>query len=260
MKPNGIITLLTDFGEQDGFIGVIKGVIYGINPAARIVDITHYITPQDIEAGAFILNNSYQYFPKGTVHLAVVDPGVGTDRRVLAVQTDNYFFVAPDNHILKYIFHECETFTVVDVLNKKYFLDEISTTFHGRDIFSPVAAHLSNGIALDELGERITDFDRGEVIEPMQSDNKLIGRIIYIDRFGNLITNINQSQIIKHEISVHIGANTIDKLSNFYSEVEHGKPVAVIGSSGYLEIAVRNGNAQKQLGVNRSDVVELLFS
>ena len=148
MKPNGIITLLTDFGERDGFIGTMKGVILSINPKATIVDISHEIPAQDIEAGAFVLNNSYRYFPPGTIHVAVVDPGVGSNRKILAVQSDDYFFIAPDNQVLKYIFHASETLTVIEVLNKEFFLNKISQTFHGRDIFAPVAAHLSTDVGI----------------------------------------------------------------------------------------------------------------
>ena len=177
MKPNGIITLSTDFGIKDNFVGIMKGVIYGINPQARIVDITHHIPPQNVNTASFILNSSYRYFPNGTINIVVVDPGVGSERRILAVATDNYFFIAPDNQILKYIFNKNETLTVVEVLNKTYFNKHISRTFHGRDIFAPVAAHLSNSVPIEALGNVITDFDRGKIHKPVFLYNKIIGTI-----------------------------------------------------------------------------------
>ena len=259
MEPNGIITLLTDFGEIDGFVGTMKGVILSINPHAKIVDISHQIPDQDIEAGAFVLNNSYRYFPMGTVHLAVVDPGVGSERKILAVQSDDYFFIAPDNQILKYIFHSNETLTVVEVLNKQFFLTHISQTFQGRDIFAPVAAHLSTGIAIDQLGPIIEDYDHGEIDVPVVTSSSVMGKIIYADKFGNLITNIAIELINKPISLIEIGSTIINRLSNSYIEVEIGQPLAIIGSSGYLEIAVRNGNARQQLSQDRGGSVIIKF-
>ena len=260
MKPNGIITLSTDFGIRDNFVGVMKGVIYSINPTARIVDISHSIPPQNINAGAFILHTSYFHFPPGTIHVLVVDPGVGSDRRILAVQANSHFFIAPDNQILKYIFYKNETLTVIDVLNKRYFSQDVSRTFHGRDIFAPVAAHLSNGIPIQALGDVITDFDRGEISSPNISGNKTIGTIIHIDVFGNLITNIKEKDLTKKLFSIKAGSIIFEKLSNSYTEVKIGEPLAIIGSSGYLEIAVRNGNAQRNLDLCLREKVEIEFS
>lgn len=256
-KNNDIITLLTDFGVNDGFVGTMKGVILSINPAAKIVDICHEVPAQDIEAGAFILNTSYHYFSAGTIHVVVVDPGVGSGRRILAAASDKYLFLAPDNRILKYIFHTNETLTVVEVLNKKLFGRHVSQTFQGRDVFAPVAAHLSTGITLEELGPIIKDYDRGQIDRPWVTNKKIIGKIIYVDRFGNLITNINLALLTRREIRLTIGTITINRLSNCYAEVDSGQPLAIAGSSGYLEIAVRNGNAQQQLYVKRGDMVEL---
>ncbi len=258
MKPNGIITLSTDFGVKDNFVGIMKGVIYGINPQARIVDITHHIPPQNIDAGSFILNSSYRYFPNGTIHIMVVDPGVGSDRRILAVATDNHFFIAPDNQILKYIFYQNETLTVVEVLNKRYFNKHISRTFHGRDIFAPVAAHLSNGVPIEALGNVITDFDRGEIHKPVFSHKKIIGTIIHIDAFGNLITNIEEKDLLNKSFSIKAGTTILKKLSNSYAEIKIGEPLAIIGSSNFLEIAIRNGNAQHKLSLNLGDRIEVI--
>ncbi|HEX9971645.1 MAG TPA: SAM-dependent chlorinase/fluorinase [bacterium] len=259
MKPNGIITLLTDFGESDGFVGAMKGVILSINPDAGIVDLSHQIYSHDIEAGSFILFNSYHFFPPGTIHVAVVDPGVGSERRILAVATDRYFFIAPDNQVLKYIFNSDETLTVVEVLNRQFFLKRISQTFHGRDVFAPVAAHLSLGLPIRKLGNVILDYDRGAVDQPVETKQKIAGKIIHIDKFGNLITNISENQLQKPILSIIVGSYQMSHLSKSYADVEIGKPLAIIGSSGFLEIAVRNDNAQKQLSINRGDMVELIW-
>lgn len=259
MKPNGIITLLTDFGESDGFVGAMKGVILSINPDAKIVDISHHIVPQDVEAGAFILNNSYPFFPPGTIHVAIVDPGVGSERRILAVAANHNIFIAPDNQILKYIFYSNETLAVVEVLNKQFFLKRVSQTFHGRDIFAPVAAHLSLGLPIQNLGNIVLDYDCGAIDQPIVAGQKIFGKIIHIDKFGNLITNIAECLLKNSKISLAAGSHRIGKLSSAYDDVEIGCPVAVIGSSGFLEIAVRNGNAQQQLSINRGDRVELIF-
>lgn len=259
MKPNGIITLITDFGESDGFVGTMKGVILGINPDAKVVDISHHIAPQDVEAGAFILNNSYPFFPQGTIHVAVVDPGVGSERRILAVAANHNIFIAPDNQILKYIFNSNETLTVIEVLNKQFFLKRVSQTFHGRDIFAPIAAHLSLGLPIQNLGNIVLDYDRGAIDQPIAAGQEIIGKIIHIDKFGNLITNIAECLLKNSKISLAVGSHRIGKLSRSYSDVENKQPLVVIGSSGFLEIAVRNGNAQKQLSINRGDKVELIF-
>lgn len=259
MKPNGIITLITDFGVTDGFVGVMKGVILSINPDARIVDISHQISSQDIEAGAFILDNSYHFFPPGTIHVAVVDPEVGSQRRILAVASDRCFFIAPDNQVLKYILNSDETLTVIEVLNRQFFLKRVSQTFHGRDIFAPVAAHLSRGVPIRNLGNVIQDYDRGSIDQPVVTEQKIVGKIIYIDKFGNLITNISEDLLSKSKISVTVGSSQIEHLSNSYADGEIDKPLAIIGSTGFLEIAIKNGNAQNQLSIKRGDIVELIY-
>jgi len=259
MKPSGIITLLTDFGQQDGFVGTMKGVILSTNPKATIVDISHEIPAQDVEAGAFILNNSYRYFPRGTIHVVVIDPGVGADRKILAAQSEDYFFIAPDNQVLKYIFHLSETLTVVAVLNKQFFLNKISRTFHGRDIFAPVAAHLSTNVGIEQLGQTTQKYDRGIIDQPRISKSTISGKIIYSDKFGNLISNI-PAEMIDHPISfIQIGSTILNRLSNAYTEVDVNQPLAIIGSSGYLEIAVRNGNAKQQLLMDRGEIVTIAF-
>jgi len=259
MKPSGIITLLTDFGDRDGFVGTMKGVMLSINPAAKIIDLSHQVPDQDIAAGAFILGHSYSYFPHGTVHVAVVDPGVGSTRKILAVQTQHYFFVAPDNEILNYIFHSGETLTVIEVLNKQFFLEQVSQTFHGRDIFAPVAAHLSAGVPISRLGPETQTFRRGEIKQPVVADSHLTGEIIYIDKFGNLITNIPAGMLKRPIAIIQTGSLVLNQLSGAYSEVAIGQPVALIGSAGYLEIAIRHGNASQQFARNRGDQITVKF-
>ena len=259
MQPNGIITLLTDFGDVDGFAGIMKGVILSINDKAKIVDISNSLPSQDIEAGSLVLDNSYRFFPKGTIHVAVVDPGVGSDRRILAVQTKDYFFIAPDNQILKHIFYNNETLTVVEVLNKTYFLDEISRTFHGRDIFAPVAAHMSLGVPLTEFGPEVADFNRGEISQPVILAKKIIGKIIHIDKFGNLITDISAKMLNKQIFSISAGSTSLPEFVDSYAHVALGTPLAIIGSSGFVEISVRNGNACEQLSLHRGDIVQVEF-
>lgn len=259
MKSNGIITLITDFGQNDGFVGTMKGVILSINPKAIIVDISHEILPQDIEAGAFVLNSSYKYFPIGTIHVVIIDPGVGSNRKILVVQSNNFFFIAPDNQVLKYIFHSHETLTVIEVLNKQFFLNKISQTFHGRDIFAPVAAHLSMGVNIEQLGRRIKNYDRGLIDQPIITKSSIIGKIVNCDKFGNLTTNIPAELLNKPIIQIQIGSIRIACLSKSYSEVKVNQPIAIIGSAGYLEIAIRNGNARQQLSAERGDIVTIEF-
>ncbi|NOZ60670.1 MAG: SAM-dependent chlorinase/fluorinase [Calditrichaeota bacterium] len=237
-------------------MGTMKGVILGIHPAMQIIDITHQIPPQDVEAAAFVLQNSYRFFPAGAIHLAVVDPGVGTQRRIIIAETERYFFVAPDNALLKYIFHEDHIKRVVEATNRDFFRREISRTFHGRDIFAPLSAHLALGISLDKFGNEIHDYARGEIKLPVIEDKKIRGQIIYIDHFGNLITNIPTSSLkISRFFSISVGTLTIKKLSNSYAEVEKDEPVALFGSSAYLEIGIRNGNASEKLHIQRDEEV-----
>ncbi|MDZ7331179.1 MAG: SAM-dependent chlorinase/fluorinase [candidate division KSB1 bacterium] len=257
MKPSGIITLLTDFGLSDGYVATMKGVILSINPKATIIDLSHDIPAQDVAAAAFVLEASFRYFPRGTIHVAVVDPTVGTNRKILAVKSSDYWFLAPDNQLLKYVFHAGETLTVVEVLNKRFFLGQVSQTFHGRDIFAPIAAHLSLGVDILQLGELTSDYDRGQIHLPSVSKHEIIGKVIYCDRFGNLITNIEATQLPKHEFRICVGDVTIPHLSQSYAEVEIGQPLAIVGSSGFLEIAIRNGNAQNRLSASPGTKVTL---
>ena len=194
-----VITLLTDFGNQDAYVGIMKGVIAGINPFANIVDICHSISPQDIFSGAYLLYTSYKYFPRKTIHVAVVDPGVGSRRNIICVETKNYFFLAPDNGLLSFIIQNEKPKSIFRITNSKYFLPSPSNTFHGRDVFAPVAAHLSLGVKPQQFGIRINQLEQLDVPKPhYKKTGQLEGQILYIDRFGNFITNITKAHIEQH--------------------------------------------------------------
>lgn len=259
-----IITLTTDFGYKDYFVGSVKGVILGINPEVILVDITHEVDPYDVGAAAYLIKASYSYFPKGTIHLGVVDPGVGGQRRPILAEVAGNYFVGPDNGIFSYIFHEQgEKLRVIHLTAREYFLKDIGSTFHGRDLFAPVAAWLSKGIDPVKFGEEIQDPVKLELADPIAVGDKAIeGRIIYIDRFGNLITNITQrhlSTLSPHSIeNFHV---TFKKqrlgLKQFYAEGAKSQPNAVVNSCGHLEIFVYMGNAHKALKASVGDPVLL---
>ena len=264
-NPPRIITLTTDFGTSDAYVGVMKGVILGINPNVQVVDITHAVSPQDVHEAAFLIYSAYPYFPKGTIHTVVVDPGVGSDRRAIVCQIDQAFFVCPDNGILTYLFHEMEGSgklpkSIVTIENRDYFLPEVSQTFHGRDIFAPVAAHISLGVPLGNIGPPVQSPVCLPIPTLQMSDGKLTGQIIKIDRFGNLITNISAgdlsrflARVVKYEIKA--GSTSLTRLNNAYAESEVGTPLAILGSFGRLEIAVNGGCAERRLGLKRGDTV-----
>ena len=194
-----VITLLTDFGNQDAYVGIMKGVIAGINPFANIIDICHNIPPQDIFQAAYLLYTSYKYFPKKTIHVAVVDPGVGSKREIVCAETQDYLFLTPNNGLLSFIIQEEKPKCIIRVTDDKYFLPSPSSTFHGRDIFAPVAARLSLGIKPQQLGPKINQLDQLEIPKPeYKKTGQLEGQIIYIDRFGNLVTNITRGYIEQH--------------------------------------------------------------
>jgi len=255
----GIITLLTDFGTEDSYVGAMKGVILSINPDATIIDISHQIPPQDITAGAFVLSQAAPFFPKGTVHIAVVDPGVGGKRKPILIETDKYFFVGPDNGIFDIALQNERIRRKIHLTNKNYFLGYISSTFHGRDIFSPVAAYLSLGIDPALFGKKIKTLTSLDVKKPFAKDGKITGRIIHIDRFGNLITNIDEGllkKVFKNRIfEVEVCDNIIKRFVPSYTNAKQGEPIGLIGSSGLMEIAMREKNASIELGIKRGDVV-----
>jgi len=256
-KP--IITLLTDFGTKDHYVASMKGVILSINPQCTLVDITHHVKPHDIEAGAFILSNAYSSFPKGTIHLCVVDPGVGGPRRPILIVTSNYFFVGPDNGLFTIVLWKEKVKQVVSLANRKYLLSQISTTFHGRDLFAPVAGHLSLGVEAKDFGEEVKSWAKLIFRKPRVEGRKLMGEVLHIDAFGNLISNIEEGQFLQfvkdHPFIVKIGKKIIRGLRKGYWEVKKGETVALFGSGGLLEISIRDGSAQKMLKVKKGDSV-----
>lgn len=258
-KPS-LITLLTDFGNSDYFVAAMKGVILSINPAARIVDITHDIQAQDIEAAAFTLLAAYGAFPKGTIHVAVVDPGVGSKRRALLIEAKGQFFVGPDNGIFSYVCDEAKP-RIFHLNNPKYFRQPVSDTFNGRDIFAPVAAAVSRGVAPNKMGVEVNGYVRLPPLEPgVSPDGVISGRVIHIDHFGNCVTNITQRELTDKLVAggfrLTFQGQQVDTLRTFFAEEKRAKGVfCVWGSAGFLEIAVKNGSAAKQLKIERSDPV-----
>lgn len=255
-----VISLLTDFGTNDAFVGIMKGIIYGVCPDARIVDLTHDIEPQNIEAASFAIASSYPYFPKGSIHVVVVDPGVGSERRILCVSCEEHYFLAPDNGVLSYIFDKNDAIEVVNVTERSLFLEHISKTFHGRDIFAPVAAHLANGLSLRSLGPHIEDYAKGRVTSPKSIENGLEGEVVYIDRFGNLITNLSNTSLdsVTNAVTTVEGAKL--RRVSCYNEGSAGEPIILPGSAGFLEIAVNAGNAADVLHVTIGSNVRIFWS
>ena len=262
-----IITLLTDFGLTDEYVGVMKGVILSINPSAKIVDITHQIDPQDIIQAAYTINVSFHYFQQPCVHLIIVDPGVGTGRNILAFEKSGHIFVAPDNGVLDLVLQGQKQPTLVKVKNAHYFLKSPSRTFHGRDIFAPVGAHISNGVALNELGPHIHADDivhLNDLAPKVSVQGDLLGRVVSIDRFGNLITNIDSEALNTYcknkggkTTRILVSDQIIAGLSETYANGQPNAPVALIGSRGYLEIAVNKGSAAKQLKISKGSLVRI---
>jgi S-adenosylmethionine hydrolase len=263
-----VITLMTDFGIKDGNVGVMKGVIWRICPRAQIADLSHMVQAQNIREAALILARSVAYFPKGSIHVVVVDPGVGTKRRPMAAQIGDWFYVGPDNGTitgwLERANQEGWRTEFVELNRSQYWLQNVSHVFHGRDIFSPVAAHLANGLSLSELGSPFNDPVQLELPKPEKTNNGWRGEVIHIDHFGNISTNIrieNLSDAIneKENISVHLNGIEIKDMVNTFGERSLGELIALIGSTGNLGIAVVNGNAQQQLGTKVGDTVDVLL-
>jgi S-adenosylmethionine hydrolase len=247
-----VITLTTDFGTHDWFVGTLKGVIAGIAPKANIIDLSHDLPPGDIRGGAFALAASCRFFPKGTVHVAVVDPGVGSRRKAIAVRTANGVFVGPDNGVLSWALVNEKAKAVHALENEAYFLKPVSQTFHGRDVFAPVAAHLSRGVPIKKFGPALKDFVRLDWPEPQRKRGGVEGEVVYIDRFGNAITNIG-SELLRDaamaSCEVFAKRRRVCPLRTFYQSVAPKNPIALAGSSGFLEIAVNGSSAEKLLGV-----------
>jgi len=274
---NSIITLTTDFGSHDAYVAIMKGVILSINPEVTIVDITHSIEPQNILQAAFVVNIAYRYFPKLTVHMAIVDPGVGGERRGIILKTVSALFVAPDNGILSYVINEfslnegtlsqCSQsleeakfkagLEAVAITDPRFWRHPVSPTFHGRDIFAPVAAGLSLGISLYEFGEKITSLYVFPTPKPyFDSQGNLVGHILYIDHFGNLITDIKSTDLPGGDVIIEAAGQRIQGISRYYEQGEG--LVAIVGSSGYLEISLGSGSACDFLDMGVGDEIKVL--
>lgn len=256
-----LISLLTDFGDKDNFVGVMKAVILKINPQAKIVDLCHQIKHQGLEEAAFLLAHSFKYFPEGTIHLVVVDPGVGTKRKKILVKTKNYYFVAPDNGVLSAALKLERAQKIIEITKEKYFLKPVSNTFHGRDIFAPAAAHLSLEKKPESFGKKISKIKELNLPKPNKSKNELNGQIIYIDHFGNLITNIKKASFNrlteKSFFKICCGSAVITKISHSYVGGKATGPKALFNSFENLEIAVPNNSAQKTLSLGKGDIIRV---
>lgn len=243
-----LITLTTDFGLKDPFVGIMKGIIARINPDVAVVDLTHGIPPQDVLAGAMVLRHATRYFPRGTIHVAVVDPGVGSARRALLLQTEEAYFIGPDNGIFSLLCEEHEPKRMVQLSNPSYHLQPTSMTFHGRDIFAPAAAYLSLGVAPAAFGEPVADCARIDWPAIVRSDRSVTGQIVYVDGFGNLFSNIREQDLPagnRETLTVTLGALTIRGLAPSYTAVEKGQPLALVNSWGLLELAVNQDSAAR---------------
>ncbi len=261
-----LITLTTDFGTRDSYVGVMKGVLLGICPTAHLVDITHAITPQNVLEAAFVLDTFVPYFPPGTIHLVVVDPGVGSERRALALATPDAYFVGPDNGVFSTIWQTAlarwstTDVRAVELTEPRFWRMPVSATFHGRDIFAPVAAHLAQGVALTALGPDLDTITLLEVPAPVCTDtNSLRGQIVYVDHFGNCVSNITTTHLAPlgamHDLVISVGKHTITGICYTYAAVAPGAALALIGSSGHLEVAIRDGNAHQSLAIAPGTIV-----
>ncbi len=259
-----LITLLTDFGTADYFVGAMKGVLLSINPAAVVVDLTHEVPPQDVRAGAFTLAAACASFPAGTIHVAVVDPGVGSARRGILVSAGGQYFVGPDNGLFGFIYERDKQARVFHLTNEKYFGTKVSATFRGRDVFTPVAAALSRGVAPGEFGEEITDFVRLPDLKPRRAPGGAIeAAIIHIDRFGNCVTNLTPADLGEEFAAggarLIINGREITSFRRFFAEGsdDPSELFAIWGSAGYLEIAANRASAASLLGAERGQVVRV---
>jgi S-adenosylmethionine hydrolase len=259
VKPSGIITLLTDFGLSDPYVGIMKGVILSIHPETRFVDISHNVHPGAVRQAATLLEEAYPFFPPGTIHLAVVDPGVGTGRRPIGLKARDHVFVGPDNGVFSALLKTAGQCLIVQLTEERFFLPALSHTFHGRDIFAPVAAHLARGVALLEMGPSITDPVCFDLSPAVANEQCLRGQVTRVDRFGNIITNIPahtfESWAGGNRVRVTIARLSIETIGRTFSDVPRGHAVALMGSSGHLEIAVNLGRASDLLGVSGDRVV-----
>lgn len=258
--PNGLITLTTDFGLADHFVGTMKGVILGIAPKTRIVDITHDIPAYELREASFAIAQAWQYFPKGTVHVVIVDPGVGTSRHPILAEAGGHYFIAPDNGVLSMVY-ESVAHKVRIISNPALIRKQVSRTFHGRDVFAPAAAHLAKGVPPAKFGKIVRDYVRSWLFKPVQANgHSWTGSVLKVDRFGNLITNLHidsLADIKTRPFELRIGAEKIRRLALTYAEVDIGDLFAVVGSSGYIEVAANQTSAAGRLGCGSGAPVEL---
>jgi S-adenosylmethionine hydrolase len=260
-----MITLTTDFGLKDPYVAEMKAVILGICPNAVIVDITHEIAKFNIRMGAYVLASAVPYFPEGAIHVAVVDPGVGTRRRPIVIQTKQSFFVGPDNGLLVLAAEKQGIMRIHELTNPRFMLPKVSHTFHGRDIFAPAAAHLMSGVKPEEFGPKIRKPVQPEFAKVAQRNGVLVGEVLHVDGFGNIITNINAKEMarsrLKDAVSVELPSCKLKlKLCEAYGETKPREPLALIGSHGFLEIALNQGNAAKKFKAKPGDKIELSLS
>lgn len=254
--PAPILTLTTDFGLSDHYAGTMKGVILGICRRAHLVDISHDVSPYAIAEGAYLIAQAYRYFPPKTVHVVVVDPGVGSDRRPILMEAAGQYFVAPDNGVLAMIFAR-EKHKVRLISNERYFLKPVSRTFHGRDIFAPVAAHIAQGVAPARMGKAIGDYVRPPFERPRKTGTRTwTGQILKIDRFGNAITNFQVDEFPSME-QLTIGRAKLRRLVGSYAEARAGELVAISGSGGYVEVSMNQGSAAEKLGCAAGDACQI---
>ncbi len=260
-----IVTLTTDFGLDDPYVGQVKGVILSLCPEATLVDLSHHIPAQDVMRAAVVVAESHRYFPAGTIHLAVVDPGVGTQRRALVVEARDQLFIAPDNGLLTLVLSgldiEAGEVEIHVISETKYLNRNISPTFHGRDVFAPAAGHLANGLNPAELGPKVNDPVLLDLLKPEKSVKKITGRVLYVDHFGNLITNIPAADILDRHRgrvpTIRLAGHTLTGLHVTYAEVEPGQPLALIGSLELLEISVNLGRADEFFDAGQGEPVEV---
>lgn len=255
-----IITLTTDFGLADPFVGIMKGVILGSAPEARLVDITHEIRSYDVLEAAFLIDAAFRYFPEGTVHVVVVDPGVGSPRRPLAAAAQGHLFVAPDNGVLSYVLDQEPSApppAIHWINNRRLCLESVSRTFHGRDVFAPVAAHLARGVPIESVGPRIEDVVMHAFPRLRREGATLVAAILHVDKFGNIVTNLRREHLGDGDFTIRVAGRTITRLCSTFSEAGPGELFVVEGSTGYLEIALNQGSAADRLGVKRGAEVEL---
>ena len=260
-----IVTLLTDFGTADYFVGAMKGAVLSVNPSAQVVDLTHEIPAHDVEAGAYALLASYETFPAGTVHVAVVDPGVGSERRPILAEGGGHYFVGPDNGLFGHVFERLELLRVFHLTNSDFFRPTVSSTFHGRDLFAPVAGHVSRGVMPEDLGVQVEDYVRLARAMPRSlPDGTLEGSVLHVDRFGNCVTNFLPGDVTDEDFRrgaiLLVGDEEVRRLKSYYAEDDEapGEPFAIQGSAGFLEVSVFRGSAADRLKVRRGDAVKLI--